>query len=483
LGVEVLAIMDLVNTSTLEPIMGKSNKSKKLDSVVRRRAFLFSILTILLLVFMAACSLLDGPQSVTVPTPLSASSSGLESGPRELVVDPVSDVLPGVDGDIAFLANEVSQQQLIGYVQTLENFQTRNTFSSVDSATEGIGAARLWIQNEFLRVGNGRLLVQADDFNVTNNGVTYNQQNIVATLHGNSTYNGVVVLAAHYDSRTIDPNDASGFAPGANDNASGVAVLLEVARILSSRSWEQTVVFIAFAAEEQGRHGSIHYVNEMGLQGIKVDGVIVNDIVGGRSGIPQSMRLFTPGSDTSQPVQFARYVNYVSGLYMPQFPLALQNVEDRPGRYSDHISFLHASVPAIRLTESVEDSAKQHNGLDTWDEIDFNYLTQVTQINLTLIANMIGAPAKPESPLIAQMSDPGAYILTWEPDPDAAGYAISFRPEGASVHPPFRLVNAQQSGNVAITGLDPNTIYYVSMAALDANGRIGLFSPETVIGP
>ncbi|MCP5094166.1 MAG: M20/M25/M40 family metallo-hydrolase [Chloroflexi bacterium] len=365
----------------------------------------------------------------------------------------------------------------------MENFQTRNTFSSVDNPSEGIGAARLWIQNEFLRVGNGRMLVQADDFNVTNDGVTYNQQNIVATLRGSSSHSGVIVLGAHYDSRTIDPNDATGYAPGANDNASGVAVLLEVARLLSSQNWEQTVVFVAFAAEEQGRHGSIHYVNEMGLQGTDVDGVIVNDIVGGRPGVPQSLRLFTPGSDTSQPIQFARYVNYVSGLYAPQFPVVLQNAEDRPGRYSDHISFLQASVPAVRLTESVEDPDRQHNGRDTWDGIDFSYLTQVAQINLTTIANIVGAPAKPESPLIAPMSDPGAYILTWEPDSDAAGYAISFRPAGSATYPPFRLVNAQQAGNVAITGLDPNTTYYVSMAALDANGRIGLFSPEVVVGP
>ncbi|MCP5095559.1 MAG: M20/M25/M40 family metallo-hydrolase, partial [Chloroflexi bacterium] len=265
-----------------------------------------SLLIIFLLIFTVSCSLLNGPQSVEVPTPVPLAPVSLESSPRELVVDPVSDVIPGVNADIQGLADQISQQQLIGYVQTLENFQTRNTFSSVDNPSEGIGAARLWIQNEFLRVGNGRMLVQADDFNVTNDGVTYNQQNIVATLRGSSSHSGVIVLGAHYDSRTIGPNDATGYAPGANDNASGVAVLLEVARLLSSQNWEQTVVFVAFAAEEQGRHGSIHYVNEMGLQGTDVDGVIVNDIVGGRPGVPQSLRLFTPGSDTSQPIQFAR---------------------------------------------------------------------------------------------------------------------------------------------------------------------------------
>ncbi len=447
---------------------------------MRRKTIFFAILFSLTL---TACSLIQGPQTVDVPTIPPPSLSNVESSPRELVVDPVGDVAPGIDQDIQSLMDAISQQQLIGYVQTLENFQTRNTFSTTSSTSEGIGAARLWIQNEFLRVGNGRLLVQADDFQVSNDGTTTNQQNIVATLPGVGTHREVIVLAAHYDSRTIGPNDGSGFAPGANDNASGVAVLLETARILSSRSWNQTIVFVAFAAEEQGRHGSIHYVNEQTLQGTSFDAMISNDIVGGRLGIPQSIRLFSPGPDTSPPRQFARYFNYVSGLYVPQFPITLIDAEDRPGRYSDHISFLQSGLTAVRLTESEEDATHQHNGLDTSDQVDFNYLLQSTQINLVTVANIIGAPARPQSPLIAPMSDAGGYILTWDVDAKAAGYALSFRPDGAATYPPFRLVNAQQAGNVAITGLDPNTRYFVSMAALDGNGRISLFSPEVQVGP
>lgn len=447
--------------------------------VVRRRIFPFLLLTLL----GTACSLLQGPQSVPVPTPIAAPAANQIEGAGELVIDPVSDIVPGIDQDVQSLLDSISQQQLIGYVQTLENFQTRNTYSVVDDPAVGIGAARLWIQNEFLRVGNGRLLVQADDFPVTNGGVTTNQQNIVASLPGVGTHPGVFVLSAHYDSRTIDPADGRGSAPGADDNGSGVAVLLELARLLSSRTWNQTIVFVAFAAEEQGRHGSIHYVNEQRLNGTRFDGVINMDIVGGRPGIPQALRMFTPGAEASPPKQFARYVNYISGLYVPQFPVNLIDAEDREGRYSDHITFLQAGVPAIRLTESQEDLIRQHTALDTWDEIDFSYLTQVAKINLATVGNIIGAPAPPQAPLIAPMSEPGAYILTWERDTKAAGYALSFRPAGAATYPPFRFVNARQAGNVAITGLDPNTTYYVSMAAFDGNGRISLFSPETAVGP
>ena len=439
---------------------------------------------IIVLATVSACSLLQGPQAVVIPTPIpSPPPLDFNNAPADLVIDPVSNVAPGVDPDIQSLVNAVSQQQLIGYVQTLESFWTRNTYSAVDDPQRGVGAARLWLQNEFLRVGNGRLLVQTDSFPVTNNGVQYEQQNIIATLPGVGPHPGVIVLGAHYDSRTIDPFDAISFAPGANDNGSGVAVLLEVARILSSRTWNQTIVFVAFAAEEQARYGSKQYVTSEMLDGALFDGMIANDIVGGRPGIPRSIRLFSPGPESSPPRQFARYIEFVSGLYVPQFGVTLEDRQDREGRFSDHVTFLEAGIPAVRLTESIEDPDRQHNALDTWEAIDYDYLVQSAQLNLAVAANIIGAPPPPPAPVVAPMADPGAYILSWNPDPGAAAYAISFRPAGSATYPPFRLVSGQQAGNVALTGLDPATTYFVSMAALDANGRISLFSPEIPVGP
>lgn len=442
------------------------------------------LLLLLVTIFATACSLLQGPQAVVIPTPIPSPppfAAAEVSG--ELVFDPVSDIAPATDPAVLALIEEVSRQQLIGYVQTMENFQTRSTYSTIDDPVVGLGAARQWLSSEFIRVGNGRLIVESQDFPHTRNGAIYPQQNVIATLPGSSPHAGIIVMAAHYDSRTVDPFDGSGFAPGANDNASGVAAMLEVARIMSSRSWNQTIVFIAFAAEEQGRYGSISYVTDQMLNGAVFDAVINNDIVGGRPGIPQSIRLFTPGPDTSPPRQLARYVDYVSSLYVPQFTVTLEDQQDREGRYSDHITFLQAGVPAVRLTESQEDPNRQHNARDTWDGIDFDYLRQVVQLNLSVLANMAGAPPPPPSPIIAPMSAPGDYILSWNPDSLAAGYAISFRPQGATSYPPFRLVSRQQAGNVAITGLDPATTYYVSIAALDENGRLSLFSPETAIGP
>lgn len=447
------------------------------------------VLIALLAVSSLACALLQEPPQPVIPTPpplTTRDDTFVLSDYGELIVDPgVGTIAPGVDPEIATLANQISQQQLVSYVQSLEAFETRNTFSVTDRLDYGIGGARTWIANEFSRVGNGRLQVYSHRFPLTLNGITTDQENVFAVLPGTGTHPGRIVLMAHYDSRSVDPNNGRLFAPGANDNASGVALMLELARLLSSRDWNQTIVFIAFTAEEQGTFGSRQFLADYLLQGWQVDAALNNDIVGGRSSIPRSIRVFTAGSDDpgSAPQQFARYMERVGELYVPGFDVDLQNAIDRPGRYSDHIRFLDVGIPALRLTESVEDPNAQHNANDTSEKLDYSYLTQVARVNLTTIANAAGAPAPPAPPIIAPMADPGAYIVTWRPDVNAAGYAIAFRPLGSPNYPEFRLVSAEDAGNVAFTDLDPNTEYAVSMSALDENGRFSLFSPEVIITP
>jgi hypothetical protein len=399
----------------------------------------------------------------------------------QLITDPTSSITPAVDPDIQALLNAVSEQQLVAYVRTLEGFGTRNTFSETQRDDFGIGAARRWIHSEFLRINSGALQVSYHDFPANIDGLVTNQRNVVATLPGISGHPGAIVLMAHYDSRSIDPADGSSRAPGADDNASGVALLLELARLMSSRSWNQTIIFIAFAAEEQGTFGSRQYVQNAMLDGRNFDYAIDNDIVGGRPGIPQSIRVFSPGPDSSEPRQFARYLEMIGSMYLPTFRVDLIDSLDREGRYSDHREFINAGVPAVRLTESEEDRNNQHSGGDTWDKIDYNYLRQVSQLNLAVLANLAGAPPPPQSPTIAPMADPGSFLLNWTPDPRAAGYAISFRELGLDAYPPFRYIAGGESGNVAFTDLDPQKTYAVSLAAIDVNGRISGFSQEIVI--
>jgi hypothetical protein len=442
----------------------------------------FLVPSLLLVLAVTGCSLINPPEGPVIPTP-PPTAPAVSFSELELITNPISSVSPAVDPEIETLMNAVSDQQLLAYVQTLENFGTRNTFSETQRDDFGIGAARRWIFNEFKRIGGGALEISFDDFPANINGITTNQRNVIAVLPGTGDHPGVFVLMAHYDSRSSDPNNGTAFAPGADDNGSGVALLLELARLISSRSWNQTIIFAAFAAEEQGTFGSRHFVQDRMLEGWFFEAAINNDIVGGRPGIPRSIRLFSPGPYNTNSRQLARYVELIGELYVPDLRVDIIDALDREGRFSDHREFINAGFPGLRLTESEEDRDRQHSGGDTSDQIDYEYLKTVAQLNIAVIANLAGAPPPPSIPTIAPMADPGAYILTWEPDLRAAGYAISFRPIDSGVFPPFRFVAASEAGNVALTDLEPGLTYAVSMAALGGNGRLSNFSPEVIVAP
>lgn len=445
------------------------------------RQILYAI--ILMIVVTLSCTLLD-PPSVVVPTPIPTApsiSQTLGGATGEIITDPTSELVPNIDPDIETLVNAVSQQQLMVYVQTLEGFGTRNAFSDSQREDWGIGAARRWIFNEFVRVGqasNGRMQVRFDDFPLNYNGFSASQQNVVATLVGTTSPEDVIVILAHYDTRPANVTDGESRAPGANDNASGIALLLETARLLSSRQWNQTIVFAALSAEEQGTFGAKNFVQNAILNGTKVVAALNYDTVGGNAGIPQSIRLFAPDYLHSSSGQLARYYDFISSLYVPTFPITVVDAMDREERWGDHREFIFAGMPAVRLTQSYEDPVYVNSTRDTWSEIDYNYLMQVTKINVAVIASMAGAPPPPEPPIITEMAGPDTYLLTWQVDPLAAGYAISFRPIDAPHYPTFRFVNANEAGNVALTGVSRDIPYAVSMAAMDANGRLSLFSPE-----
>lgn len=440
-------------------------------------------LLVLLAVLGSGCALLEPPPQPILPTappPPTADSDSVDF--EALGGDPATagTVSFTVDPDIAALLNNISRQNLFAYVRALESFGTRHTLSPTEPATFGIGAARRWIFDELNRVGSARLDVRIAEFPLTYAGVPTTQQNVIATLPGEGSHPGIIVVMAHYDSRTENPDDGESLAPGADDNASGVAALIETARLLSARPLQQTIIFAFLAAEEQGTFGSRQLVQELLLDGRIIDVAINNDIVGGRTGIPQSIRVFAPGPEDSDPIRLARYLDAISDMYSPMFSVDIQPAPDREGRFGDHREFLNAGIPAVRLTESVEDPSAQHNERDTADAIDYEYLVQVTRLNVAALANMAGAPPAPSPPTIAPMAEPGNYLLTWPTDERAAGYAVIARPLG-SYEVEMRYVSAADAGNVAIAGLDPSRTYNLSLAALDERGRIGLFSPETLL--
>lgn len=434
---------------------------------------------------LAGCGVLDAPVHPPVPTPVATAVpwNGAQLPPGEVVLDPVSDIVPEVDPQIANLIASVSQQQLMGYIQTMQSFGNRNVFSVTDDPAFGIGATRQWLVDELTRVGNGRLQVAIQEFPLFYNGLATTPYNVVATLPGDAGSDDLIVVMAHYDNRAPEPTDGETYAPGANDNGSGIALLLESARLLSAYEWHQTIVFLAAAAEEQGTYGSRHFVQTAFLDGQNIIAAINYDAVGGRAGIPQYARLFAPNLRESPSGELARYYEYIAGLYVPAFPVQVIDALDRDGRWGDHREFVNAGMPGIRIIESVEDPDMVNSRTDTWDRIDYNYLQQMVQMNLAVVANLAGAPSTPQTPIIQALDSPGDFWLRWPTDPNAAGYAISFRPLAEGSFTTFRFVRANQAGNVALTGLDPTVTYAVSMTALDEHGRLGDFTPEVIILP
>ncbi len=455
-----------------------------------------------LLLFLFSCALL-APPTLVIPTPIpgppplpgseqeivEVSVEGfIPPDPANAVTNPVSDVFPNVDPDIETLINAVSEQQLTAYVQELEAFGSRNAFSPINQDDFGIGAARRWIQQEMIRVGaasNGRLVVQNDPFLLDYQGFTAEQENIIATLPGTEPGGAVIVIMAHYDTRSVDETDGLTRSPGADDNASGVAMLIESLRLLSSRSWNQTIIFAALAAEEQGTHGSRDLVQQLIRDGRNVVAAINYDTVGGRTEIPRSVRLFAPDMGRSPSGALARYYNYMGRLYVPAFRIEMIDALDREGRWGDQREFVFAGMPGIRITESIENEDLINSKLDTWEKLDYSYLRQVTQLNIAAVANMAGSPVPPAAPTVVRMATAGSFLLTWPRDPNAAGYAISFRETSADIrnYPTLRFVNNAEAGNVVLTGFDPSKAYIMSMASIDNRGRMSLFSPEVLIEP
>ena len=451
----------------------------------RTKNFLFVSLLAVMVLGLAGCGALDEPERAPLPTPVATArpfDASLSPVP-DLVTDPVSDVVPSVDPTVKMLVDQVSQQQLMGYIQTLETFGTRNAFSDTESENFGIGAARQWLHDEFIRVGNGRLQVDFQEFPLYYNGLYAEQSNIVAVLPGRAENAGVVVIMAHYDNRPPSDTDGDSKAPGANDNGSGISLLLETARLLSSQEWNQTVVFLATSAEEQGTVGSRYFAQDAFLNNMNIVATINYDAVGGRNSIPRSIRMFAPNLAFSGSGQLARYYEYVGGLYVPDFGVNVIDALDREGRWGDHREFVNIGIPAVRLTESIEDPDMVNSVRDTWDVIDYDYLQKVVQLNVAVAANIAGAPPQPQAPVVQTTEALGTYQLSWPVDDSSAGYAISFRPLDTLSHGAFRLVKTAQAGNVALTNMDPSVNYVVSVAALDGNGRLSYFSPELIVGP
>lgn len=383
------------------------------------------------------------------------------------------------------LLDQVDADHLFMHISALESLGTRHV-NSPDLPNSGVAAAYRYVRGQFDAIAAksaGRFSVVDQPFNLSWAGVDSVQRNIIGTISGSVTGGGIILISAHYDSISIDPNDPLYAAPGANDNASGIAALIEMANILSQRPHRATILFVAFAAEEVGRMGSRAFVQQYRTS-IPVDYVFNMDIIGSSTGPngqidDNHMRIFSAGPETSPSRQLARAVYWIDFNMTPDMQIVLQDIEDRVGRYSDHISFSEAGFPAIRFIESLEDRGRQHTPADVIDDIQATYLRRTTQSILAAVSVFADGLPPPQN-ITLRAGEGTKRTLVWEPIPGATGYKIGLRDPGSLI------INREfpwNTNSVEWDGFYPQVVAGLVISAIDANGMMGPPSEEFIVPP
>ena len=413
------------------------------------------------------------------------------------------------------IVSEISPQRIEGYVRKLVSFETRHTMSETESDKIGIGAARRWIKSELERCGaqsGGRLQV-AFDSHVAPVSARISRPteivNVVATLPGTQPQSKerIYVVSGHYDSRNTDVMDAKGASPGANDDASGTAAVMEMACVMARYPFDATLVFMTVAAEEQGLIGATHWAEQALQKKLDIAGMITNDIIGssraddGRVDDKQ-VRLFaesipatkemndtvralisTGGENDSLPRQLARHVKEVGERYVPDFKVSVVHRRDRYLRGGDHMPFLARGFAALRFSEPNEDYAHQHQNVrkegamqygDLPEFNDYNYIAKVTRVNAAALAALSLAPAAPKQAQMRTDKLENNSSLVWLPntEPDLAGYRIVWRETTAS----------QWQGSMYVGNVTEATVklskdnYFFGVQAVDKDGNVSVAS-------
>jgi len=363
-----------------------------------------------------------GPLAGSAPPAASGSQSASQSASRSATQSAAQPAAPGaapsLPAALSRLAGQVSEERIAASIRRLESFRTRQTFSGGPDWRDpdhGIDAARLWIAQAF-HEASPRLHVyfERQDLPVSlprlfRPGAL---RNVVAFLPA-ATEEGrkrQFIVSGHYDSIAADADGTIHWdrpdlpAPGANDDASGTAVVLEAARVLAAGTYDADIVFIAFAGEEQGLYGSIGRAGRAKAAaqqgGPRVLGVLNNDIVGGIVGgdgrtDDRSVRLFSEGPEDSASRELARLSAEIARTVVPGFGVDLILRADRFGRGGDHLPFNREDIPGVRFTSAVEDYSRQHSVRDTFDGCSPSYAARVARVNVATLADLASAPPAP----------------------------------------------------------------------------------------
>lgn len=413
------------------------------------------------------------------------------------------------DPQIEAALKNVSAQRIQADIEKLVSFGTRLTISAqAPAAQQGIGAAREWIKSEFERYSKdcgACLEVKTDTFTEPAGERIPNPTeitNVYAVLKGSDPESAkrIVLVTGHYDSRNSDTFDTKGAAPGANDDASGTAVSLECARVLSKIKFPATIIFLTVAGEEQGLNGSKHFAEMAKQQGWNLEAVLNNDIVGGDRNPqqdPNVVRVFSEGlpvaandqdvrrirmlggENDSSSRELARYIAGVSRTYATAVhPLLIFRL-DRYLRGGDHYSFNQQGFAAVRFTEYREDFNHQHQNIRTEGGVEygdlprfvnFEFVAHVAQVNAATLATLVAAPAPPANVRLGTKNLQNTSTITWDASPRAHKYEVLWRETSSP-----NWDHVQSVGNVTHATLDiskDNVIFAVR--AVDAQGHRSL---------
>ncbi|HXT63177.1 MAG TPA: M28 family metallopeptidase [Pyrinomonadaceae bacterium] len=411
--------------------------------------------------------------------------------------------------DIPRIVSEINARNIEATIRKLVSFGTRNTLSEQNNPNRGIGAARDWLYGEFQKAAaqsGGRMTVEKQTFEQAKAARVPEPTmltNIVATLKGTQpeSANRVYVVSGHYDSMCTSPTDAKCDAPGANDDASGTAAVLEMARVMAKYKFDATIVFMTVPGEEQGLLGATYFAEQAKKNNMDIEAMFTNDIIGnslGGNGVRdrKTLRLFSEGVPTnetqqeaatrrsvggendSQSRQLARFIKEVGERYVPAMKVWMIYRRDRYGRGGDHQPFLERGYAAVRFTEPNEDYHHQHqnvrieNGIQYGDLpqfVDFDYIANVARVNASALAVLASAPARPKN-----VTMPGGLAydtqLSWEAnkEPDLAGYEIVWRDTTEATW-----THSQVVGNVVtftMKGMSKDN-YFFGVRAVDKQGN------------
>lgn len=413
------------------------------------------------------------------------------------------------NAQISRIVAEINPRNIESTIRRLVSFGTRNTLSDQNNPSRGIGAARDWLYAEFLKASQqsgGRMTVEKQTFEQPKAARVPQPTmltNVVATLKGTQpeSANRVYVVSGHYDSMCTSPTDAKCDAPGANDDASGTAAVLEMARVMAKYKFEATIIFMTVAGEEQGLLGSTYFAETAKKNNLDIEAMFTNDIIGsslGGNGVrdPHSVRVFSEGvpsnetqaeattrrsvggENDSASRQLARFIKETSERYVPSMKVRMIYRRDRYGRGGDHIPFLERGFPAVRFTEPNENYHHQHqnvrieNGIQYGDLPqfdDFDYIANVARVNAAALSALASAPARPKHVGVTTgLSNDTELKWDANKEPDLAGYEIVWRDTTAPTW-----TNSRSIGNVltfTMKGMSKDN-YFFGVRAVDSEGN------------